>query len=339
MQISSPKDARPVQLLFRPSRAIIMSIKQIHLENGAASLLVPEAALPTAGGGIVWLDVDAPTEEDLAWLEHTYHFHPLTIEDIRNFNQRAKIESFGDYLFISLTTAVRVNDDLQARELEAFLGQDYVITAHREPVAALQEVHAHFEKNHQVIAPRPDFLLYTIVDHMVDRFFPLLDEMEDEIDALEDQILENATQATLHHIFTLKQQLVFLRKITAPMRDVMSALAGTRYELVDGHTALYFRDVYDHLVRIYDLIETSRDLLGNSLDAYLSTVSNRLNEVMKRLTLIATIFMPISFLTGLGGMNFQQMPFDNPIAFGIILLFLVLVPTSMLTWFWRSRWV
>ncbi len=316
-----------------------MSITRIHLENGTAVALPGDATRPAAGDCIVWLDVDAPTEADLAWLDHTYHFHPLTIEDVRNLNQRAKIESYEDYLFLSLTTTVRTNGDLQARELEVFLGPDYLITAHREPVDALDVARAHLKKNQQAVTFRPDFLLYVIADSMVDRFFPLLDEIEDEIDTLEDQILENATQATLHHIFTLKQQLVFLRKITGPMRDVMIALAGTRYGLVDAHSALYFRDVYDHLVRIYDLIETSRDLLGNSLDAYLSTVSNRLNEVMKRLTLIATIFMPISFLVGLGGVNFQQMPFDSPLAFGVLVVFLILVPTSMLVWFWRSRWV
>jgi magnesium transporter len=311
-----------------------MSITQIHLADRTTTELTYGAARPTATNGVVWLDVSAPTEDDLAWLARTYNLHALAIEDCRNFNQRAKAESYGDYLFLSLTTTARENGGLRAQELEAFLGPDYLITIHREPLAALDAVRERYAAN-----TRADFLLYFIADHMVDTYFPLLDEMDDEIDALEDRILENATQATLHRIFILKQQLVFLRKITAPMREVMNSLAGTRYSLVEEHTALYFRDVYDHLVRIYDLIETSRDLLGNALDAYLTTVSNRLNEVMKRLTLIATIFMPISFLAGLGGMNFQQLPFDNPAAFVIMLALLALVPTAMLVWFWRSKWV
>jgi magnesium transporter len=124
------------------------------------------------------------------------------------------------------------------------------------------------------------------------------------------------------------------------MRDAMDVLADTRYEFIDPRTALYYRDTYDHLVRIYDLIETSRDLLGNALDAYLSTVSNRLNEVMKRLTLITTIFMPISFLVGFGGMNFTQyIPFDNPIAFGILIALLAAMPALMVISFWRSKWI
>jgi magnesium transporter len=310
-----------------------MPISQIQLD-GVVKEIPPDAPRPEPQRGVVWLDVNAPTEDDLNWLARTYQFHPLTIEDARHFHQRAKIESYGEYLFLSLTTATRENEELRPQEMEAFLGPDYLITVHREPLPALDAARRHIQMN-----VRPDFLLYLIADHMVDVYLPMLDGMDDEIDALEDQIIENATTAAMHSIFVLKQQLVFLRKITAPMRDVMNALAATRYTQVDEHSALYFRDVYDHLVRIYDLIETSRDLLGNALDAYLSIVSNRLNEVMKRLTLIATIFMPISFLVGFGGMNFTQMPFDKPTAFAIMLTLIALVPTAMLIWFRRSKWV
>jgi magnesium transporter len=315
-----------------------MSIIRINLDTRTTAEITHDAPRPK---GMVWLDLFKPTEDDLAWLARTYNFHPLTIEDCRNFNQRAKIEAYDDaaagYLFLSLTTSDRANGDVHPHELEAFLGADYLVTVHREAFPALAGVREHYGATH--LAGRPDFLLYLIADHMVDAYFPLLDQMEDEIDALEDEILENATRATLERIYILKRQLVLLRKISSPMRDVMNALAGTRYALIDAHTALYFRDAYDHLTRIYDLIETSRDLLGNALDAYLSVVSNRLNEVMKRLTLLTTIFMPISFLVGFGGMNFQQMPFDNPIAFGILIALLVGVPITMMLWFWRSKWM
>jgi magnesium transporter len=321
-----------------------MTITLIHIGNGTTTELGHDAPRPLTTDGTVWLDVNAPTEQDLHWLACTYRFHPLTIEDLRNFNQRAKVEAYdeastrgvgpGGYLFLSLTTTRRENGELHPLEMEAFLGPDYLITVHREPLAAIQEVQEHVGRE-----VRADFLLYMLCDHMADAYFPLLDEVEDEIDELEDEILENATQETLHRIFALKQQLVLLRKITGPLRDVMNALAGTRYGLISAPAALYFRDVYDHLIRIYDLIETSRDLLGNSLDAYLSTVSNRLGEVMKRLTLTATIFLPISFLVGFGGMNFEQLPFDKPAAFAMMMALIVLVPTVMLIWFWRSKWM
>ncbi len=326
-----------------------MTITLIHPGNGTATELGQNAPRPLTTDGTVWLDVDCPTEQDLDWLARTYHFHPLTIEDLRHFDQRAKVEAYNassyddtstrgngtvGYLFLSLTTTQRENGELHPLEMEAFLGPDYIMTVHREPIAAIREVREHIGRD-----VRADFLLYLLCDNMVDVYFPLLDEIEDEIDALEDEILSNATQETLHGIFTLKQQLILLRKLTGPMRDVMNALAGTRYGLISAQTALYFRDVYDHLVRIYDLIETSRDLLGNALDAYLSTVSNRLSEVMKRLTLIATIFLPISFLVGFGGMNFTQLPFDNPVAFDMMMALIVLVPTVMLIWFRHSKWM
>ena len=317
-----------------------MSITHINLDTRTTIEITHDAARPLpparggTEGGMVWLDVSAPTEADLAWLADAYGFHPLAIEDCREFNQRAKVESYGDYLFLSLTTTTRRNGDLIPQEMECFLGSDYLITVHREPLAAIEAVRERWHGG-----ARPDFLLYLITDHMVDVYFPMLDEMEDEIDELEDQILQNATQATMHRIFALKQQLVFLRKITAPMRDLMNALAGTRYGMIDAQTALYFRDAFDHLIRIYDLIETSRDLLGNVLDAYLSTVSNRLNEVVKRLTLFATIFMPISFLVGFGGMNFQQLPFDKPIAFAAMLGLIAVFPATMLVYYFRKGWL
>ena len=334
-----------------------MTITLIDLDNHTTTSLPYDAARPSSAAGTLWLDVNAPSEDDLGWLARAYAFHPLTIEDCREFNQRAKIEAYADtaslaaspsgadssaprsygapgYLFLSLMMAARAGGDLGAQELEAFLGPDYLITVHREPLPVLDAIREQSTKE-----TRADFLLYRLADHIVDNYFPLLDEMDDEIDALEDQILENATQATMERIFTLKQQLVFLRKVTAPMRDVMNALAGTRYGLIDAQTALYFRDVYDHLTRIYDLIETSRDLLGNALDAYLSIVSNRLNEVMKRLTLFTTVFMPISFLVGFGGMNFTQMPFNNPVVFAIIMALIICLPLTMVIWFRRSKWV
>ncbi len=317
-----------------------MSIVQIQLDSGKATALFPNTARPRAQRGIVWLDVSNPTDDDLAWLEEKYNFHPLALEDCRNFNQRAKVEDYGDYLFVSFTTSTRGNGEIHVQEMEAFVSRAYLITIHRESLPALDAA-----RQRAPARPRADFLLYLIADAMTDAYFPLLDEIEDEIDALEDQILETPTGATHRRIFALKQQLVYLRKVTGPMREVMNALAGTRRATaprrpyIDDRTALYFRDVSDHLTRIYELVETSRDLLGNALDAYLSSVSNRLNEVMKRLTLFATIFMPLSFIVGLGGMNFAQLPFDNPTAFALLIAALVVVPLTMLIWFARSKWV
>jgi magnesium transporter len=314
-----------------------MPIAQIDLDTRTTTEIKSDAPRPIAQKSAVWLDVFEPTDEDLGWLAQVYAFHPLTIEDCRHFNQRAKVEAYDGYLFLSLTTSDRIDGQVHPHEVEAFLGPDFLVTVHREPISALATAREHCGAFQ--LTAQADMVLYLISDHMVDEYFPLLDQIEDEIDTLEDEILQAATQETLARIYDLKRQLVLLRKISSPMRDVMNALAGTRYAFVDPSTTLYFRNTYDHLTRIYDLIETSRDLLGNALDAYLSSVSNRLSEVMKRLTLFTTVFMPISFLVGFGGMNFTQMPFDNPVAFAILMTLLVFTPITMLVWFWRSKWV
>ncbi len=299
-------------------------------------------------GGPLWLDVLDPTEDDLAWLANTFAFHPMALDDCRHLDQHSKVDEYEGYLFVSMAIPRRDQEgqDIAVDELQAFLGKAYLVTVHREELPILATVPALFCREPLVgkrgngIRRQADFLLYICADVLVDKYLPLLDSMDDEMDTLEDRILENPTQATLHRLFTLKQQLVLLRKLAGPLRETMNALADRPYPEVRRSTSLYYRNVYDHLTRIYEIIETSRDLLGNSLDAYLSTVSNRLNEVMKRLTLITTVFMPISFIVGFGGMNFTSfIPFEQPWAFAGLVLALLCTPVFMILWFRRSRWV
>ncbi|MBI3740355.1 MAG: hypothetical protein HY257_01195, partial [Chloroflexi bacterium] len=169
-----------------------MSISQIHLDKNATTLLARDASRPAAKRACVCLDVHTPSDADLAWLEKNFHFHPLAIEDCRHFNQRAKVEAYDDYLFLSFTTSARGNGELIVQEMEAFLGRDYLITVHREPLRALENA-----RRLVTAKTRADFLLYLIADQMTDAYFPLLDEIDDEIDSLEDQILENPTRETL----------------------------------------------------------------------------------------------------------------------------------------------
>ncbi len=314
------------------------------LSTEAVQQHLAQATLP------LWLDVlsppcegaACPAEDDLTWLAHTFGFHPLTLEDCRHFNQRSKLEEYDGYLFISMTLHKHSPDkrDILLDEIQVFLGKNYLVTVHNAPLPALDLAPALYTKETEPARQQADFLFYHLADVLVDGYFPLMDEMDDEIDDLEDQVLQNATQDTLHRIFALKQQLVQLRKVAGPLRDAMNALAGRSYAQINNASALYFRNIYDHLTRIYEIIETSRDLLGNALDAYLSTVSNRLSEVMKRLTLVTTIFMPISFLVGFGGMNFTRfIPFEEPWAFALLISLMVMAPITMVVWFWRSKWV
>ncbi len=309
--------------------------------EGQALTPMPPRIIPLGTGRkkFKWIDYHAPSPEQIDALGQEYDFHPLTLEDAKTFDQRAKIQDYGKYLFLSLHALQRENGTLHDFEIEAFLGQDYLITVEREPLPLLDRVRRRFQSDDARAELGPDYLLYVILDEIVESIFPIVDTVDEEIDRLEDETIERATPETLQRIFRLKQDLIEMRRSIAPMREVVNALASTRYGFVDQQTAIYFRDVYDHLARIYELIETERDLLGSALDTYLSVVSNRLNDVMKRLTIIATIFLPISFIVGFGGMNFQQVPFDNSALFGLVMSSLILVPALMLVYFWRKGWM
>lgn len=285
-----------------------------------------------------WHEFYCPTPEQLDALQRQFQFDPLAMDDVRTFDERAKVLDFGDYLFITVHALVRDDGEMHDHELEVFLGRDYLITIHNDPLPGIDRA-----LKRCLIDPKrqdlgPDYLLYLIVDEMTDSLFPMLDGMDDEIDQIEEETLNKPSPKTLSRIFELKQEYIRMRRSAGPMRDVVNALAGTRYGLIDSKTALYFRDVYDRLSRIYELIETARDLLGNALDTYLSVQSNQLNQITKTLTIIATIFLPISFIVGWGGMNFELMPFREEIAFWIVNLSLIAIPVGMLLYFKKQGW-
>jgi magnesium transporter len=285
-----------------------------------------------------WLDYNSPSPELLDALQTQYNLHPLAMEDVRNFDERAKVMDFEDYLFVTVHSLTRHNGEMLDHELEVFLGRDFIITIHDEPMPELEHALRRCLADPKRQDLGPDFFLYLIVDEMTDALFPILDHMDDDIDVIEADTLDRATPQTLSRIFQLKHGYIQMRRSVAPMRDVMNSLASTRYGLVDAKTALYYRDVYDRLSRIYELIETGRDLLGNALDTYLSVQSNRLNEVTKTLTIIATIFLPISFIVGWGGMNFDRMPFNSDLVFWLVNLLLLAMPAIMLLYFKKRGW-
>ena len=285
-----------------------------------------------------WRDYLNPTSAQLDALQLEYQLHPLAMEDVRTYDERAKVLDFGNYLFITVHSLTRDRDDITDHELEIFLAREYLITIHNEPLPEIENALKRFNGDLQHQDLGPDYFLYLVVDEMTNNLFPLLDRIDDEIDQTEDQTLDRPTPQTLTHIFQLKHILIQLRRSISPMRDVMNALASTRYGIVDSKTALYYRDLYDRLSRIYELVETARDLLGNTLDTYLSVQSNRLNEVTKTLTIIATIFLPISFIVGWGGMNFTLMPIKDTTLFWIVNASLLLIPATMLVYFKRRGW-
>ena len=236
-------------------------------------------------------------------LANTFHFHPLALEDAEHFGQRPKLDAYDDFTFLVVYGPAQEGDLV---EVHCFCGENFLVTVHRRTCPAFGEV----LKRLQMAAGPATLLmvLYRLVDSLVDGYFPILSVLDDRIDELEDDILRQPTEAQLGQLFDLKRSLIALRKIVTPQRDVFATLVGS--EALPGmtpETERYFRDVYDHLVRVNDLVDSYRDLMTGALDTHLSTVSNRLNVVMKQLTTIATVFLPLSFLTGFFGQNFSWM--------------------------------
>jgi magnesium transporter len=261
------------------------------------------AAALLARGSFFWLDLDRPSDDDFEILRDVFGFHPLAVEDSEQFDQRAKLDDYDDFVFLVVYGAAP--DDDRLVEVHCFYSERFLLTVHHDDTPAFAEIRRRYQQREDAI-DRPSLLLYRIVDGLVDSFFPILGDFDDRIDELEDAIFQRATDEQLQEIFRMKRLLVGMRKAVGPQRDTFASLMGRIGELpglADGDER-YFRDVYDHLIRISDMIDSYRDLLTSAMDVYLSTVSNRLNAVMKQLAVIATIFLPLSWLTGFFGQNF-----------------------------------
>jgi magnesium transporter len=259
-----------------------------------------------ADGGFFWLDLQKPTPDDFEILRDVFHFHPLAVEDSEHFGQRAKIEGYDDFTFIVVYGAVA--DDDRLVEVHCFYSEQFLVTVHHDDAPAFAEIRERYEKRGAPV-DHPSRLLYRLVDGLVDSFFPVLAEFDDRIDAIENAIFTRADERQLQEIFGMKRLLVGMRKAITPQRDSFASLMGGVAELPGLADAdeRYFRDVYDHLIRISDLIDSYRDLLTGAMDVYLSTVSNRLGSVTKQLAVIATIFLPLTWLTGFFGQNFAYL--------------------------------
>jgi magnesium transporter len=294
-----------------------------------------------AGDAFFWIDVDQPNEADYTVLRDVFKFHPLAVEDSEKFKQRAKIDNYDDYVFIVVYGAVPDEDRLV--EVHCFYSTKFLVTVHRDEAPAFTEVRQRYEQRAKIV-DNPGLLLYRIIDALVDSFFPILADFDDRIDELENQTFLNATDAQLQEIFQMKRLLVGMRKAITPQRDMFASLSGGVAQLpgMTEEDERYFRDIYDHLIRISDLIDTYRDLLTSSMDVYLSTVSNRLNAVMKQLTIMATIFLPLSFITGFFGQNFGWMigHIKSPaIFFGLGIGLEIVTVAALFTLFKKRGWV
>jgi magnesium transporter len=275
-------------------------------------------------------------------LGERFGFHPLALEDCLHEDQRPKAEEYGDHLFLvtqSFQCPEGKLEELRWHELHTFLGENYLVTVHDAPIPGIEHVWKRLDLDPALLSRGMDFVYYLVVDHLVDGNAPILDQIAEALEQIEDAVLTHPRKRELSRIFSLKQQLVTMRKVLSPQRDVMSMLAKRGDARISERTSIYFRDVYDHLVRTVESIEANRDLLGNALDAYLSATGQRTNEIMKALAVLSAIFMPLTFITGFFGQNFESLPFKSEALMWGMLLSLVVTPALLVVWFKRRDWL
>lgn len=290
-----------------------------------------------------WIDLEDPTVKESTILEDPFRFHPLAIEDTLSEVHHPKIDDYDDYIYC-IVHGIRFDaptDQFVTRELDIFLGRNFLITHHKGPMRSITSAREQCGKG--IIHSMPkgcDFLLHQILDQMFEHYFPSLDAIEDKIQLVQIEVFESPTQGTLDRIFSLKNDVLRLRRICSPQREIVNRLARGEFEVISPKAAVYFRDIYDNLYRLVEASYAYQDLVQSTLDAYLSSVSNRLNETMKRLTVISALLMPLTVITGIYGMNFDHIPeFHWRYGYYFVLALMAVVSGTLVLIFKRKQWM
>lgn len=294
-----------------------------------------------------WVHVQGPTSlELLGQLGALFHLHPLALEDVQNTGQRPKVEPYDGQFFIVLNRPLALHGHPGNSQVSLFLGQGFVVSFNDGPEDPFVEVRKRLRANQGSIRRRgADYLLYALTDLVIDEGFPVLEALGARIEELEEELLEAPEADTLGRIHAIKRELLLLRRMVWPHREVVNALTREEYPLIQGGTRLYLRDCYDHSVQIVDLLESYRDMTASMVDVYLSSASYRLNEVMRVLTIIATLFIPLTFISGIYGMNFDRgSPWNMPElgwTYGYLAVWgvMIVLAGGMLYYFRRKGWL
>ncbi|MFH0832430.1 MAG: magnesium/cobalt transporter CorA [Candidatus Aenigmatarchaeota archaeon] len=290
--------------------------------------------------GKVWIDILNPNKEDMEFLKKHFNFHKLALEDCVHSIQRPKLDDYGSFYFIVTHSVEFEKEKLRSVELDFFLGKNFLVTAHSEKMKCIDEAKERLEKASFILGKSPDFLLYTIMDILVDDLFPLVDRLDDEIDSIEKRIMKNPSNELINRMFHLKRNSLLLRKIIAPQRDVIAMFAKRDSSLIPSEHTIYFMDIYDHLYRICETIDTFRDMISSMMESYLTVISNRMNEIMKTLTIISTIVLPLTLIVGIYGMNFQFMPeMEWEYGYPAVLFLMLAITAVMLVYFRWRKWI
>ncbi|MGB2998537.1 MAG: magnesium/cobalt transporter CorA [Phycisphaerae bacterium] len=294
--------------------------------------------------GLLWIDMEAATEEETDWLgEQVLGLHPVAVQTCREVTSQPLVHDYDDYLFMVIHAVdfERQAEAVTTLEVDVFWGRNFVLTYHRDPIRTISEVRDRCGQNGGVLLSRgSDFFMHALVDRIIDNFTPTLDRIDDLIEEVEQQIFRRPTDAVLKRALDLKRAVAYLWRVATAQRDVVGRIVRGEFPQIKKQALAYWRDAYDHLVRMVQSAENQRDLIAAARDTYLSVVSNRMNEVMKVLTIIATIFIPLTFIAGVYGMNFEWMPeLKQPWAYPAVLGVMMLVTLGMLWFFRRKKWI
>lgn len=287
-----------------------------------------------------WLDIVGLSDEDvLQDICDKFHIHPLVVEDLLNIDQTPKVEDYEDSLFVIAKNIILEDDILYQEQISFMIYKDKLISFRFEETGIFDEIKGRLREGTALRKNNPDDLLYALLDIIVDKYFIIMEDIGNRLDDLEDETLEKPDKKLLEKVYILKKDLISIRNILWPMRNAISIISKNEYEIIDGNTIYYFRDIYDHIIQIIDINETYREIASSMLEIYLSSIGNKTNEVMKVLTIFSTIFIPLTFIAGVYGMNFRYMPElywkHSYVSFWIISLAITLY---MLRFFKKKGW-
>jgi magnesium transporter len=306
---------------------------------------------------VFWLDMVKPTEEELFLLDEVFGFHPLAIEDTINYSQRPKIESYnhvGDacnqgyfYMVFHSPDLSTFRENLRTKEVDIFVSERYLLTIHEEEMTSIEAIVQRAQVDaRRVLDPGIDMLLHSILDHITDHYGPILDWLQEQLDDLEERALDKPTPDVLHQISRKKRELLNLRRIVGPQREVLAQLTRGEVPFIRLETRTYLRDVQDHLIRTVEMVEVYRDLVMGARDIYLSSISNQLNQIMKTLTIFTVIALPATIITSFYGMNFDAERvkvwgwiLTHPSGFWVSVVIMVTLIAGLLYLFRRNRWI
>lgn len=291
---------------------------------------------------VSWISINGIQETELIEkVGNSFHIHPLVLEDILNTNQRPKLEDYGDYLYIVLKSFRELGaDELESEQISLIIGVDYVITFQETDQDLFKPVRDRINNGKGKIRREgADYLANALIDVVVDNYYIVLEQLGERLEDLEEELVVDPSRNALREIHILKREMIYFRKALWPLREVVGAFSRSDSELIKQSTLVYIRDVYDHVIQAIDTLETYRDIVSGMLDIYLSSVSNRMNQIMKVLTIISTIFIPLTFIAGLYGMNFKYMPeLEWEWGYPVVLVIMLTIVLGMLLYFRRQKW-